>query len=79
MESILDTRLQRDSKFNCYLSGLVLEEIINSEVHLVEVIRLARLKFRAQPDFLDKKRAIITIKNTANRCYVNAAWERYIL
>ena len=47
----------------------MLDEILKTDIQLVEYIPLAGLSFRELPTFLEKKHAIINVKNSDNRCF----------
>ena len=47
----------------------MLDEIINSDLQVAEYIPLAGLKFRRLPAFLEKKHAIVNVKNEDTRCF----------
>ena len=69
LDSLIDTIRERHISFNRNVSGLVLDEILKTDLQLVEYVPLAGLKFRELPTFLEKKHAIINVKNTDNRCF----------
>ena len=69
LDSLIDVLRERHIHFNRNLSGLVLEEIIKTDIRVIEYVPLAGLKYRKLPTFLAKKHAIINVNNTDNRCF----------
>ena len=69
LDTLIDALRDRHFKFNRNLSDLVVDEIIKSDLHLREIIPLARFKFLELPTFLDKNHAIINVKNIDNQCF----------
>ena len=72
LASLIDTIRVRDITVNRNLSGLVLDEIIKSDLQLVELIHLAGLKFSELPQFLALKHAIVNEQKTDNRSFGDA-------
>ena len=68
-DSLIDTRRERHITFNRNLYGLVLDEILKTDIQLGEYLHLTALMFQDLPPFLEKKHAIIKVKNTYNRCF----------
>ena len=64
LDTVIDTLRERHITFNHNLSGLVLDEIIKTDLQLAEYIPLAGLKLRQLLTFLAKKEAIIKVKKT---------------
>ena len=67
VDSIIDTIRDRHIIFKRNLPGLVLDEVLKTELQLAEYIPLGGLKFPQRPTFLAKKQAIINFKNRDNR------------
>ena len=69
LDSLINILRERNIRFNQERSGLVLEEILKTDLKVVEYVPLAGLKFRQLPPFLASKQAIINVNNTDNRCF----------
>ena len=63
-DSLIDTFRERHITFNRNLSGLLLDEIIKSDLRVAEYIPRTGLKFQELPPFPEKKHAVINLKNT---------------
>ena len=69
LDEVMKILRQRNANFNQLNSGLILDEILRTDVKVVDYLPLMGLKFRELPPFLSKKRAIINVQNTDNRCF----------
>ena len=70
---MLDQILARNDNYIRESSGLVIDEIITATLHIAEYNPLRSISagsnFQNLPDFLEKKKAIINVINTDNRCF----------
>ena len=69
LDSIEQAILIRNAHFNRSNSGLVLEDILNFRFKITEFKPLLGRGHKELPAFLKRKRAIINVKNTDNRCF----------
>ena len=66
LNSLIDSIRERHNTFSRNISGLVLDEIMKTDIQQLEDLPLAGLKFLELPSFLAMKRAIINVENTDN-------------
>ena len=69
LDSRMHIILERHTLLNLNLSGLVLDEILKTDLQVAEEIPLAVLNIRQLPFLLSQKKAIINVKNSDNRSF----------
>ena len=69
LDAAVEDIMVRNAQFIRDKSGLVLEDIVEFKFFIFRMKNLHGRSYQPLPKFLEKKRAIINVKNTDNRCF----------
>ena len=69
LDAMVGTILLHNAHFVRQSSGLVLADVLSFHFNVCEFLPLVGRAYKELPTFLAKKKAIVNVQNTDNRCF----------
>ena len=70
LEAMVGTIILRNAHLVCQSSGLVLADVLSFRYKVCQFLPLAGWEYKQRPTFLSKKKALVNVGNTENRCFM---------